>query len=144
MELQIQGFGIDNTEFYQQSLNIRQTVLVQEGGLDKHVEFDSFDSSALHFIMINNDKTIGCIRCTESNNELLIDRFCIIKEFRNKGFGIVFIKFVLSELLPSKKVIKIISTSKNERFLRKIGFTELVENKIIGSYNVKILKFLNG
>lgn len=144
MELQIQGFGTDNIELYQKSLDIRQEVFVKELGFDKHIEFDAFDDKSLHFILVYNGIYAGSLRCKETNEELIIDRFCIIKEYRNRGFGTLFLKYVILELLPSAKSIKCFSTYLTQEFYQQRRFTELISEEEFGSKKVIILKYSNG
>lgn len=144
MDLQIQGFSTDNTELYKQSLNLRQNVFVEEIGFDKHIEFDSQDVSCLHFILFYNSNPVGIVRCNEVESEFIIDRFCILQEYRKRGLGTLLLKYIILELLPSTKTIKCISTYLSQEFFQQRRFKELVGEKEIGSKKVLILKYVNG
>jgi len=64
----------------------------------------------------------GVCRWRRVDDYIYIDRFGIKKEFRGKGLAVLLLKYVVEELIPSKKEILIITPNSNFSFLRLNGF----------------------
>jgi len=141
MVLKLEGFGYDNEEFYKFSLEIRQQVLVLEFGFDKHLEFDGRDFKAMHYILFFNSQAVGCARWTEKDHIISIDRFCILKDFRNRGFGHLLIKFIIEDVLPSKKKLNLLTISQNSSFFQIYRFKQSGKFEKMGDTMYEVLNF---
>ena len=144
MDIKIEGFPADNHDYYQQALDVRSKVFVQEYSFDKHLEFDGKDFGAMHYILMYDGLAVGCARWLENESNIYIDRFCIDKSYRKRGLGIVMLKFILSELIPSKKEIHIYGTDETFIFFTQAGFKDIGKKVDFGKKSVRILKFSNG
>ena len=140
MNLVIEGFNFQNKEYYQKTLDVRSEVFVNELKFDKFLEFDAMDNKAMHYILFYNQITAGCARWNETPTEITINRFCILNQFRKKGLGHLFIKFILDDIIASKKEIKMLSTSQMLDFFLKNNFVDLQQNESLGSITYHILK----
>jgi len=144
MDIKIDGFTSEREEYYQKAINIRSAVFVDELGFDKHLEFDGKDERAMHYILFIDKQAVGCARWTEEQSVITIDRFCILNIFRKWGLGIVMLKFIISELIPSKKQMNILGTDDTFIFFTQAGFKD-TDNKIdFGKKSVRVLNFSNG
>lgn len=144
MDIKIDGFTSERKQYYQKVLDVRSAVIVQELGYDKHLEFDGKDDKAMHYILLVDKQAVGCGRWIEEGSEITIDRFCIIKSFRKWGLGIVMLKFIVSEVLPSKKQINILGTDDTFIFFTQAGFKDSGNKVTFGKKSVRVLKFSNG
>ena len=144
MDIKIEGFSSLKSKYYQATLNIRASVFVEELAYDKHLEFDGKDDGAMHYILFYDMVPAGCARWNEKSGEISIDRFCISKEFRKRGLALVLIKFIVSELLPSKKRISILSSDDGFIFFTQAGFKDSGSNVEFGRKKLRILNFVNG
>lgn len=144
MDIKIEGFTIESSQYYQQVINIRNDVFVDELGFDKHLEFDGVDETATHYIVLFNGQPAGCSRWVQKNSEIVIDRFCVSREFRNRGLAVLLIKFIIRELLPSKKDILIYSVTDSIVFFTQSGFKDTGSPINYGSKSLNVLKFVNG
>lgn len=144
MDIKIDGFTSERKQYYQSAINIRESVLVGELGFDKYLEFDGKDDIAMHYILLVDKQAVGCARWIQIDNEITVDRFCIIKSFRKWGLGIVMLKFIISELLPSKKQINILGTDDTFIFFTQAGFKDSGKKENFGKKSVRILNFTNG
>jgi predicted GNAT family N-acyltransferase len=143
MDIKIDGFTSERKLYYQKALDIRSSVFVQELGYDRFLEFDGKDDTAMHYILFVDKQAVGCARWMEEKSEITIDRFCIIKSFRKWGLGIVMLKFMLSELIPSKKQINILSGDDTFLFFTVAGFKDSGNKVTFGKKTLRILKFVD-
>lgn len=144
MDIKIDGFTSDRKPYFQKVLDVRSAVFVDEFGFDKYLEFDGKDDIAMHYVLFIDKQAVGCARWVEENSVITIDRFCIIKSFRKWGLGIVMLKFIISELLPSKKEIHILATDNTFIFFTQAGFKDSGNKVTFGKKSVRVLKFING
>ncbi|MBR0136611.1 MAG: GNAT family N-acetyltransferase [Clostridia bacterium] len=76
-------------------ISIRRKVFVEEQGVPEELEIDSFDepgSGCFHFLMLEPGRhealPIGAFRAYyEDETTVHLQRFCILKEYRGKGYG---------------------------------------------------------
>ena len=84
-------------------IDIRRRVFVEEQGVPIELEIDEFDepgSRCEHFLMLEHDESgefrpIGTFRAYfESEDTVHLQRFCILSEFRGRGFGRTALRYV--------------------------------------------------
>ena len=141
MELKIEGFGYENTDSLKLSLELRSQIFVQELGFDKHLEFDGRDFKAMHYLLFYNSIPAGVARWCQKNDEIIIDRFGILSQFRKKGLGLVFIKFLIEDILPSKKKILLHTSVENASFFTQFGFKDPKVTEHLGVKEYLILNY---
>ncbi len=105
MLIQIEGFSSDNFELLQESYKIRNTVFVEEQGVDKNIEYDGFDSDSTHYIVFVNNKPAATMRWRETSKGIKLERLAVLKAFRGKAIGSLLLRYVMEEVLPSKQRI---------------------------------------
>ncbi len=86
-----------------QMLKIRYEVFVKELNISYEDEFDDDDNKIYYeYLIYLKDEVIGTIRYIElSNRTYKIERFAILKVYRNKGYGSLVLSY-LSNLLKEK------------------------------------------
>ncbi len=104
MVIKILSFSYENP-LYQDAMKVRKAVFVDELGLDPEFDFDGLDMEAVHFLLTVNDQPVGAARWRETDEGIKIERFSIVKEYRGKGLGHVLLRYVIEDVLPSKKKI---------------------------------------
>ena len=144
MDIKIDGFTSKREQYYQKALDIRLAVFVDELGFDKHLEFDGKDEKAMHYILFVDNQAVGCARWIEEKSVITIDRFCILNIFRKWALGIVMLKFLVSEVIPSKKKINLLSTIDSFLFFTQASFKDTGEKVKFGNKSVLVLNFFNG
>ena len=79
-------------------IDIRRRVFVEEQGIDISLEIDEKDapgSGCEHFLMLEGDKPVGAFRAYfEDAHTVHLQRFCILKEYRGRGFGREALRFI--------------------------------------------------
>ena len=127
MDIKLEGFVESNANYMRTALNLRYEIFTEEFGIDKYYEFDGLDKDATHYLMFVDMLPVGVARWRKVDNVLYIDRFGIQKNYRNKGFAFLFIKFIIEELLPAHKDIFLLGFPRNKVFYEFVGFTEIAE-----------------
>jgi predicted acetyltransferase len=139
MDIKLEGFYIENAEYYQHTLNLRSEIFSNNLGLNKHIEFDGLDVKATHYIVLCNNKPVGCARWIEHHDFIRIDRFGILKDYQHRGFGLILIKLIISELMPSRKKIELLSTADSVIFFIHQGFKDNNVIEDLGNLKVRVL-----
>lgn len=143
MDIKIEGFTTKNNKYYQSTLNLRSDVFVEEMNFEKRLEFDGKDDLATHYILFCDMIPIGCARWIEdkNNKSIVIDRFCITKEYRKRGFAMLLLKFILRELIPSGKTIKIVATNSGFLFFTQANFKITNDNFKLGNKPLQVMEY---
>ena len=90
---------VNNDYELQEAFNVRRLVFVEEQGIDEDIEYDGFDSEALHLIAKNNEQIIGTARLRfPGTGEAKIERMAVLKPFRRRGIGNGMMSFIDNEL----------------------------------------------
>lgn len=112
---------VNSPQDIQKCLDLREKIFVQEQNIPFERVKDEENGQFVHFMIFENDLTIGSARISFNNAENIafIERLCILKEHRNKGVG----NFFMEELIE---------------YCKKNGF-----GKIIISAQERIIKFYN-
>lgn len=139
MDIKIEGFYIENSEYYQMTLNLRKEIFVDEFGFDKHLEFDGKDDTATHYIVLFDGKPVGCARWIEYSDKLRIDRIGILKNYRKWGLGLILIKFIKNEINAVKKNKELLTTVENMIFFIQQGLKDSNVDESFGKKKVRIL-----
>lgn len=120
----------ENSFDLENCLNIRNQVFTIEKGVPKDIEVDGFDvldSLCDHFLILNDSKPCGALRCMNVDEESVqVQRFCILKDFRNLGIGKVAMGF-LEDYYKRKGKSKIQMDSKYSvyKFYEKCGYVKI-------------------
>ena len=90
---------VASDEELRDALEVRRQVFVQEQGVSEDMEYDGYDSEALHMVVKDGNKVIGPARVRfPTTNQAKIERMAILKPFRHRGIGSNIISFLKEEL----------------------------------------------
>ena len=81
-----------------QAHDIRTRVFVQEQHVPVEEELDEYEKSSRHYLASLNGKVSGTARWRVPDLGIKLERFAVLKEFRNKGVGSALVEFVLKEI----------------------------------------------
>ena len=86
--------------------SIRNQVFVVEQKVDATEEYDDDDEKCTHFIAYNNGVACGTARWRFKDKGIIkLERFAVLKEYRNTGVGAELVKAVLLDLPYATKVM---------------------------------------
>ena len=86
--------------------SIRNRVFVVEQNVDAAEEYDEDDQKCTHFIAYYNEEACGTARWRFKDKGIIkLERFAVLKEYRNTGVGAALVKAVLQDLPYATKVM---------------------------------------
>jgi predicted GNAT family N-acyltransferase len=102
---------------------IRHKVFVVEQGVDPVLEYE-YEDEAHHYLLCMGRKAVATARWREVNGAIKLERFAVLSNFRDRGFGKVILLEVLIDTLPLMKPIYLHSQVKAIRFYERNGFVK--------------------
>lgn len=72
---------------YNDALNIRKKVFVEEQNISMQEEIDRFENEATHFVGYLHKKPVAASRLRYVDNYGKLERLCVLKKYRNRSFG---------------------------------------------------------
>ena len=119
MDLKIKQ--VDTSNEYQEVLKIRKKVFIEEQKISKKIEIDSYEKTSKYIIAFLNNRPVGTARWRKSGLEIKLERFAVLKDYRNKGIGRRLNNFILNEI-PKNKIIYLNSQESAIGFYENLGF----------------------
>jgi len=77
---------------------IRQTVFVEEQGVDSSLEYDEFEEEALHYLLKYENTYVGVARRRLTPYGVKLERFAILEAYRGRGMGKKLVEEVLKDI----------------------------------------------
>lgn len=138
---------VKNNEQLKDCLKIREKVFINEKGVPKEIENDKYDiltNECEHFLIMFDNTLVGTLRCFIKNeDEVIIQRFCIIKKYRKLGLGRKTLSFIENYYKNSKKTIKMDAKYEASKFYEKCGYKKISDIFIEANIeHVKMIKQL--
>jgi cysteine-S-conjugate beta-lyase len=84
----------DTLQKYAETVRIRYKVFILEQKVPEKLEIE-FEDDCAHFLALEGNVPVGCVRVRKVGKKLKIERLAILKEFRGKGFGREIVKKVV-------------------------------------------------
>jgi predicted GNAT family N-acyltransferase len=119
--IEVKRFKITDKYLADQAFAIRRRVFVEEQGVDAALEYDKEDQ-ATHYLMLLAGKPVAAARWRETEKGIKLERFAVLPEFRNRGFGEIILEAVLKDVAGSGQTIYLHSQSRAVRFYERNGF----------------------
>ena len=113
-----------NSEEANQLFAIRKQVFVVEQKVDHQLEHDFYDETAHHYLAYADNFPCGAARFRVTDKGIKLERFAVLKEFRNKNVGVALLKKVLEDCHSSNKKIYLHAQITAYGFYLKNGFIE--------------------
>lgn len=122
LTIKIESFTHENKEYIQHSYRIRNIVFVEEQGVDKFLEYDGLDNEAIHYLVFYNNTPVCTGRWRETEEGIKLERFAVLKEYRGKALASLMLRYMMEELILSKKKIYMHAQSGAVSFYKAHGF----------------------
>lgn len=122
--MQIKCFPVSTPEDMERCFEIRREVFVEEQHVPADLEMDGQDEAARHFGVRADGDMIATCRVRLMGSAAKIERVAVLKDFRNKGVGLVLMRYLLNELHKQGDIqlFKLSSQSNAVPFYEKLGF----------------------
>ena len=101
-------------------------MFIEEQGVSEDVEYDGYDTEALHMVAKDGERIIGTARVRFlAAGQAKIERMAILKPFRRKGIGRKIMAF-LNEELRNRQIEQVILHAQYQvvAFYKSCGFEE--------------------
>ena len=123
---EIKRLSFAEKDLFEKALAIRRKVFVEEQGVDPDLEYNH-EKESHHYLLILAEKPIATARWRETDKGIKLERFAVLPEFRNRGFGEIILSAVLKDVLASGSKIYLHSQLKAVPFYERNGFFKVGE-----------------
>jgi len=125
--IEVKRFAFNEKELAEQAFAIRRKVFVEEQGVDASLEYDK-EEAAHHYLLLVGEKAIATARWRETDHGIKLERFAVLPQFRNRGFGEIILAAVLKDVVPTGKHVYLHSQIRAVPFYKRNGFVEAGEH----------------
>ncbi len=125
--IRIQRFKYQEEELFEAARTIRDLVFVQEQEVDEREEFDEFESSSEHYLLYLNEKPIATARWRKIGDKTKLERFALLKEYRNQGHGGKILSRVIKDAKETQQTLYMHAQLKAIPFYERQGFKAVGE-----------------
>lgn len=87
-----------DTDNWQLVRDIREKVFVIEQKVPLEDEYDEFDETATHFLVLNDGKPAGTCRWRFTANGIKLERYAVLESSRGKGVGSKLVEATLADI----------------------------------------------
>src|ERR1700689_5513449 len=98
--LKVISFPFSDREHCNINFEIRRKVFMEEQKATQEEEFDEFEESCLHYLVFLNELPVGTARWRRTKKGSKLERFAVLKEYRNAGAGNAVLQKVLEDVMP--------------------------------------------
>jgi predicted GNAT family N-acyltransferase len=98
MHTDVISFTAADIELFETACEIRRQVFVEEQKVSREEEFDEFEENSRHYLVYSDGQPVGTARWRYTDNGLKLERFAMLKEYRNKKVGSIILKRILSDV----------------------------------------------
>ena len=104
--------------------SIRRNVFVKEQNISEKIEFDDKNIDATYFIAQCKNISVGTARCRLTDFGIKLERFAVLKSYRNLGVGKKLALHILN-LIKDEKLIYLHAQETVIDFYSKLGFKRI-------------------
>lgn len=138
--IQVVSFNFDEKNFADQAFEIRRKVFVDEQGVGRNDEYDQYETVAHHYLAYSNSLPVGAARWRETPGGIKLERFAVLKEYRNKGIGGMLLKKILRDTQKSGKTIYLHAQLAAVNFYEREGFK--ISGELFSEANIQHYKMV--
>lgn len=120
--IEIVSFLYKDKELLAKAHEIRTKVFVEEQNVDANLELDDYDKIAQHYLAFIDSYPVATSRWRITDKGIKLERFAVLKEFRNNKIGEKLLTRVLSDVLPYKMEIYLHSQANALNIYLRNGF----------------------
>ncbi len=114
-----------NARLFEECRKIRRKVFVEEQKVAENEEFDEFEKRSHHYLIYDGKKPIGTARWRKIGDKVKLERFAVLKSFRNKKLGDQLLQVVLEDAKQEKREIYLHAQLKAIPFYERRGFVKV-------------------
>jgi predicted GNAT family N-acyltransferase len=122
------------------AFDIRRKVFVEEQHVSREEEYDEFEKTSTHYLVYADETPVGTARWRKTEGGIKLERFAVLKEYRNSGAGSAVLKKVLEDVIPLKEKIYLNAQITALNFYLKAGF--VIEGDEFAEANIRHYKMV--
>lgn len=119
--MQITTAKIEDKQHLTQVWQIRKTVFVEEQGVDESLEYE-YEEESHHYLAVAEGFPVGTARWRKTDKGIKLERFAVLKAYRNRGVGASLLLKILAECVPSEIKIYLHAQETAVAFYANYGF----------------------
>ena len=123
--IMIHKFKFNNKSLAHIAFSIRDKVFVQEQNVEPELEYDEFEDISNHYLLYYKEEPIATARWRETEKGIKLERFAMLKEYRNKGIGSELLKEVLKDVIPLRKRVYLHAQLNALSYYERFGFIRI-------------------
>ena len=121
--MKIKKFSYKNSQLFNQALKIRHEVFVIGQKCPEDLEYE-FEEESTHFLLLINKKPVATARYRITEKGCKLERFAVLKSYRNLGIGKELVVYILN-LLQNEEYIYLHAQDSVIDFYSKLGFKRI-------------------
>lgn len=102
---------------------VRDEVFIVEQEVDREEEFE-FEEESTHYLLYDRDQPIATGRWRETEKGIKLERFAVLKKYRNQGWGGAVLQRILDDLKGRDEVLYLHAQLPAIPFYERYGFTK--------------------
>ena len=123
--MQILRLTENNLQELESAFSIRKKVFVEEQQVSEADEFDEFEKIAKHYLLIIDGEPIATARWRFIGDKIKCERFAMLSEYRNKGFGSELLRELVKDVKSKSNTVYLHAQLKAIPFYERMGFTKV-------------------
>ena len=125
--IEIRKVNTTDTHLFNQIVQIRKTVFVEEQNVSPEEEFDEFEEVSKHYLLLVDGESIATARWRYIDSKIKCERFALLKAYRNNGYGSNLLKQVIDDVKEKSNIIYLHAQLKAIPFYERQGFQKVGE-----------------
>ena len=117
-------FEFSDKSLMKLSNTIRTKVFIDEQKVTPEIEYE-YEDQGHYYLLYVDEKPVATARWRETENGIKLERFALLKEFRNRGLGTILLNEVLSDIKSLNKPIYLHSQVRAVNYYKRAGFKEV-------------------
>ncbi len=133
---------VTDADKLEEVFKIRRIVFVNEQNCPPELEWE-FEEESVHFIALFNGQPAGAARWRKTDKGFKLERFAVLKSFRDKGVGMALVAGVLKDLPDEASPVYLNAQITAINLYKKFGFVQegnLFEEAGIQHYKMTLQK----
>ena len=107
------------------AFSIRKKVFVEEQRVSEADEFDEFEKESQHYLLKIDGKPIATARWRFIGDKIKCERFAMLSEYRNKGFGSELLSELIKDVKGKSDRVYLHAQLKAIPFYKRFGFIKV-------------------
>ena len=121
--IKFKRFMFEDKDLLRISHKIRTEVFVKEQNVDPLLEYENENEGHFYLMYIDNEP-VATARWRMTQNGIKLERFAMLKEFRNQGLGSALLNEVMNDVMFHNQKIYLHSQMKAVSFYERAGFVK--------------------